>query len=105
MQTDIDGNFKFGNLADGRYMLKASYVNYNPITRDTRNIRPAKRIYTLSLTLRPSKKELKEVTVSAQRSEIKLDIDKKSFNVGESLWPELTDALILQQAQKLFWRV
>src|ERR1700744_5530558 len=47
MQTDIDGNFKFLNLADGAYMLKASFIGYLPVTRDTIIIKSAKRTYQL----------------------------------------------------------
>jgi outer membrane receptor protein involved in Fe transport len=86
LQSDMDGNFNVANLADGIYMLRATYVGYLTLTRDSLTIRPNKRTIALGLVkMRASKGVLKEVTVTAQRSKIQLGIDKKSFNVSESL--------------------
>jgi outer membrane receptor protein involved in Fe transport len=86
MQTDVNGKFNLTGLSDGTYLLRASYVGYLSVTKDTLVISAAKRnIQVGSIKLKEAKGVLKEVNVAAQRSQIKLGIDKKSFNVAESL--------------------
>jgi outer membrane receptor protein involved in Fe transport len=86
VQTDMDGNFNITGIADGIYMIKASLVGYLTLTRDSLIIRPGKRTIQFgALKIRQSKGVLKEVTVSAQRSQMKIGIDKKSFDVSQSL--------------------
>ena len=86
LQTDIDGNFKITNIADGAYLLRISYVSYLTVNRDSIIISPKRRTYQLGvIKLRAAKGALKEVQITAQRSQIQLGIDKKSFNVDQSL--------------------
>jgi outer membrane receptor protein involved in Fe transport len=86
LQTDIDGNFKLSNISDGAYVVRITYVSYLTINKDSIIISPRKRVYELgTVKMRPAKGVLKEVTVTAQRSQIQLGIDKKSFNVDQSL--------------------
>jgi len=86
MQTDINGKFTLAGLADGAYLLRGSFVGYANYTKDTIAITPAKRNIQLGpLKMKAVKGVLKEVNVAAQRSEIKLGIDKKSFDVSQSL--------------------
>jgi outer membrane receptor protein involved in Fe transport len=86
MQTDIDGKFNLTGISDGIYLLRSTYVGYLSRTRDSIRVMPAKQNIQLgAIKMRVAKGVLKEVVVSAQRSQIKLDIDKKSFSVAESL--------------------
>ncbi|MEO8884885.1 MAG: TonB-dependent receptor [Mucilaginibacter sp.] len=86
MQSDIDGKFTVKGLSNGTYTVRVSYVGYLSFLKDTIVINNTKKNITLAnITLRPSKGALKEVTVTAQRDQIKLGIDKKSFSVAESL--------------------
>ncbi|MGZ3873448.1 MAG: TonB-dependent receptor domain-containing protein, partial [Mucilaginibacter sp.] len=86
MQTDLKGKFALTGIEDGRYLLRATYVSYLTLIRDSINITPAKRVVALgNLKLRQGKGLLKEVVVTAQKSQIQLGIDKKTFNVEQSL--------------------
>ncbi|MDB5112454.1 MAG: hypothetical protein JWR67_3568 [Mucilaginibacter sp.] len=86
MQTDMNGKFNLTGLSDGTYLFRASYVSYANYTRDTIVISPDKKNIQLgSIKMRAVKDVLKEVTVSAKRSDMKLGIDKKTFDVSQSL--------------------
>src|SRR6201996_1752882 len=86
MQTDINGKFTLSGLSDGTYTFRATYVSYLTYNKDTLTISPARRNIQLgSIKLTAVKGVLKEVNVAAQRSQIKLGIDKKSFDVSQSL--------------------
>ena len=86
MQTDMDGKFTFTGVANGTYLFQARYVGYLTINRDTLRISPQRQLVNMgAIKLSPSKGVLKEVTVTAQRSQIQLGVDKKSFSVEQSL--------------------
>ena len=86
IQTDLQGNFKLDNIADGFYLLRATYVGYGTVTKDSIAISPKKRVYVFSnLKLKAIKGVLKEVAIKAQRSTIQIGIDKKVFSVDQSL--------------------
>lgn len=86
IQTDMNGNFTLAGINDGLYTLHATYVGYLTYIRDTISITPQKRNIQLgNIKLSQGKGLLKEVVISAQKSQIQLGIDKKSFNVDQSL--------------------
>ncbi|GAB2970652.1 outer membrane beta-barrel family protein [Mucilaginibacter puniceus] len=86
MQSDIDGNFTITDVADGAYTLKASYIGYLSYTKDTLIASPDKNNINFGkIVLTPAKGVLQEVSVTAQRSQIQLGVDKKIFSVSESL--------------------
>ncbi|HEY8929233.1 MAG TPA: TonB-dependent receptor [Mucilaginibacter sp.] len=86
MQTDLQGSFSLTGIDDGKYILRATYVSYLSLAKDSINITPANRTINLgNIKMRPAKGLLKEVVVTAQKSQIQLGIDKKSFNVEQSL--------------------
>ncbi|MDP9081988.1 MAG: TonB-dependent receptor [Bacteroidota bacterium] len=86
MQTDLQGNFSLTGIDDGQYQLRATYVSYLSFLKDSINVTPAKQVINLGdIKLRQGKGVLKEVVITAQKSQIQLGIDKKSFNVEQSL--------------------
>src|SRR6202012_5497382 len=86
MQTDMDGKFTFNGVSNGIYMFRANYVGYLTYNRDTIRITPKKPSINLGIIkLSASKGVLKEVSITAQRSQIQLGVDKKSFSVDQSL--------------------
>lgn len=86
MQTDIDGNFILPHIPDGAYLFRATYVSYLTLNKDSIIIGGTTRAINLgTLKLTKSKGVLKEVTVNASKSQISLGIDKKTFDVSESL--------------------
>ncbi|WDF55687.1 TonB-dependent receptor domain-containing protein [Mucilaginibacter sp. KACC 22063] len=85
MQTDLQGNFKLTGIPDGVYLFRATFVGYISFTKDTLNIKGGNTVNLGAIKMRPSKGVLKEVTVTAQRSQIQLSTDKKVFSVEQSL--------------------
>ncbi|HVW97682.1 MAG TPA: TonB-dependent receptor [Mucilaginibacter sp.] len=86
MQTDLNGNFAIKGLDDGQYILNATYVSYLPYSSNVITIAPGNRTINLgNIKVAKGKSLLKEVTVTAQKSKIQLGIDKKTFNVDQSL--------------------
>jgi outer membrane receptor protein involved in Fe transport len=86
MQTDLQGNFSLTGVDNGLYLFRATYVSYLTFIKDSINITPTRQIVNLgNIKLRQGKGLLKEVVVTAQKSQIQLGIDKKSFNVEQSL--------------------
>ena len=82
----MDGAFSLTNIADGVYSIRISFVSYLTYKKDTISITPTHRMVRLGIIkLGPAKGLLKEVVISAQKSQIQLGIDKKSFSVDQSL--------------------
>ncbi len=86
MQTDMQGNFSLTGIDNGLYIFRATYVSYLTFIKDSISVTPLKKDINLgNIKLRVGKGLLKEVVVTAQKSQIQLGIDKKSFNVEQSL--------------------
>ncbi|WP_345950485.1 TonB-dependent receptor [Mucilaginibacter sp. PAMB04274] len=86
IQTDLNGNFKLDGLKDGVYLFKATFVGYLTYAKDSILINASRKLVQLgNVKVRPAKGVLKEVVVTAQRSQIKLSTDKKVFSVDQSL--------------------
>ncbi|WP_207429132.1 TonB-dependent receptor domain-containing protein [Pedobacter sp. SYSU D00535] len=89
-RTNLEGIFSLSALPFGRYTLKVSFVGYDPLNRESITItatNPQLNLGTLKLS--PGKTNiLKEVVVQAERSNIQLGIDRKVFNVEQSLVSE-----------------
>ncbi len=83
--TDVSGNFAVRSLRDGQYTLEVSFVGYKTVTRKF-SITPQKRTaHFNALYLAEDTKTLGEVTVTGQRSQMKLEVDRKTFTVDEVL--------------------
>ena len=83
--TDVGGNFTVRGLRDGQYQLEVSFMGYKTLTRQF-HITPEKRnVHYNVLYLHEDSKTLKEVTVTGQRSQMKLEVDRKTFTVDEVL--------------------
>ena len=83
--TDANGQFSVGGLKDGPYTLTISFVGYKTVTRSFQ-LTPQKRTqhYT-AIYLAEDTHTLKEVQVTGQRSQMKLEVDRKTFTVDEVL--------------------
>lgn len=81
--TDAGGNFNVSGLKDGKYTLLLTFMGYKDVTRQF-EITPAKREVQFKLLyMAEDAKQLKEVTVTGQRATMKLEVDRKSFDVGQ----------------------
>lgn len=79
--TDVEGRFHLQGLAPGDYIVTASYMGF----RDTHRKVTVGRDRQSSLTLHMAEDfhALKEVTITGQKSTMKLEVDRKSFDVGQ----------------------
>lgn len=83
--SDGIGAFQLGGLQAGTYEVTFTYVGYEPLVKEFQ-INNAVQVIDLKLvSLSSSDQLLKEVEVTGQRSQMKFEIDKKVFNVGQDL--------------------
>ncbi|MCR4583935.1 MAG: TonB-dependent receptor [Prevotella sp.] len=83
--TDVDGAFNITGLSDGSYVLTVSYVGYRDLTRRFSLTPEDRRAHFNALFLTEDSKALKEVTVTGQRSQMKLEVDRKTFTVDQMI--------------------
>ena len=83
--TDVKGAFHIGDLKDGAYELHVSFVGYKPITRKFKITPDQRRVHYNALYISEDTQTLKEVQVVGQRSQMKLEVDRKTFTVDEVL--------------------
>ncbi len=83
--TDIKGMFQVGDLKDGAYTLQVSFVGYKTITRKFQISKQQQHVHYNALYIGEDSQTLKEVQVVGQRSQMKLEVDRKTFTVDEIL--------------------
>jgi outer membrane receptor protein involved in Fe transport len=83
--SDVKGHFTLTDIADGQYVLEISFVGYKTVRRQV-TLTPQKRHANYAaIYLSEDSKTLKEVQVTGQRSQMKLEVDRKTFTVDEML--------------------
>jgi outer membrane receptor protein involved in Fe transport len=87
-QSDISGNFSLNNIPAGTYQLRISFIGYKPFQKDSIKISSGVMNLGEIALVQNQKNILKEVTVQAPRSNMRLGIDRKVFNVEQSLVSE-----------------
>lgn len=90
VQADLEGSFNIGNVTDGTYVLKISFLGYQPYTSDSLRLNSSALVKDLgTVKMLPAKSTvLNEVVIEAERSSISLGIDRKVFSVDQSLISE-----------------
>ena len=83
--TDVNGSFNIGGLADGNYQLTVSYVGYKDVQRRFSITNEKRQAHFNALYISEDAKALKEVTVTGQRSQMKLEVDRKVFSVDQMI--------------------
>ena len=81
--TDADGSFKVDNLKYGDYVLTLSFVGYKEETRRFSVTSEKPDASFARIYMSEDSKMLKGVTVTGQRSAMKLEVDRKSFDVTQ----------------------
>ena len=81
--TDTEGKFVIDGLKNGDYTLTLTFVGYKTLTRQfTISSKTPTHHYPM-LFLSEDAHSLKEVTVTGQKSTMKLEVDRKSFDVSQ----------------------
>ena len=83
--TDANGQFAISGLADGKYQLQVSFVGYKQLTRPFTLSPSQRRVNYATLYLAEDSRTLQEVQVTGQRSQMKLEVDRKTFTVDQVL--------------------
>lgn len=81
--TDADGNFNVPGLANGKYKLTLSFVGYREEARqfDITADKPSAHYNIIYMT--EDAKMLSGVTIVGQKSAMKLEVDRKTFDVSQ----------------------
>ena len=83
--TDVNGQFNITGLKDGNYRLQVSFVGYKTLTHPfTLSAQNRQQQFT-ALYMSEDAKVLGEVQVTGQRSQMKLEVDRKVFSVDQIL--------------------
>lgn len=81
--TDVEGKFRINDLAYGDYTLKVTYVGYKELVRDFSVTKEKPEEHFTRLFLSEDPHLLKEVQVTGQKSAMKLEVDRKTFDVSQ----------------------
>lgn len=80
--TDADGAFNFQNVKNGNYVLTLNFIGYKQVTKQvTINAKDQHHNFP-ALYMSEDAQMLKEVQVTGQRAAMKLEVDRKSFDVS-----------------------
>ena len=83
--TDMKGLFTISGLKDGSYSLKVSFMGYKTVTRSFQITPQKQQQHYTAIYLSEDTHTLKEVQVTGQRSQMKLEVDRKTFSVDQVL--------------------
>lgn len=84
--TDDKGNYKFNNLAPGKYKISLSFIGYPAKIVDPVITTPSKPDHNMgTILLAPSTKALTQVNVVGQRAVIENKVDKIVYNAEKDL--------------------
>ncbi|MEI6554642.1 MAG: TonB-dependent receptor [Paludibacter sp.] len=80
--TDTKGGFVIPTIENGNYMLRITYVGYTSVMKPV-EVKGPVLLGTIPMT--ENTKELKEVEVVGQASQMRFEIDKKVFSVDQNI--------------------
>ncbi len=83
--SDEKGLFTITGLPYGNYTLQLSYVGYKTVTRDFTISQGKSSASLKTIFMADDTHNLDEVTVTAQRSSVRLEVDRKSFDVSQDI--------------------
>ncbi|MBP5716907.1 MAG: carboxypeptidase-like regulatory domain-containing protein, partial [Bacteroidales bacterium] len=84
--TDATGHFAIDGVKEGNYVVKFSFMGYEEQQRTVTIGRENNSVANVhTVTLREDRAVLQEVSVSTQKSAMRLDIDKKVFDVSQNI--------------------
>ena len=83
--TDLDGNFVIKSLPYGSYTLTLSFVGYKTVTKEFQLSANNKTVSYAGIHMAGDANMLNEVKVVGQKSTMKLEVDRKTFDVSSNL--------------------
>ena len=83
--TDVKGHFNLTDIPDGRYVLQVSFVGYKSVNRQVQLNPQHRTVNFAAIYISEDSHTLGEVKVTGQRSQMKLEVDRKTFTVDEVL--------------------
>jgi outer membrane receptor protein involved in Fe transport len=81
--TDIDGKFEIVGVKAGKYLLKISYMGYNPPLINVNVEGNEKKISIGLIKVKPKSHDLEAVEIKEKKPVYQYNADKKVYNVGE----------------------
>jgi outer membrane receptor protein involved in Fe transport len=85
INTDKNGRFTLRNIPYGNYVLSVSSVGYKTFEQDISLTSSAKTVNMKPISLTEESELLGEVQVTAIGTQMRIDIDKKVFNVDQNI--------------------
>jgi outer membrane receptor protein involved in Fe transport len=86
VQSDLNGSFSFSNLREGSYFLKITFVGYKDYEKRAIEIKDGQTLNLGVISLVPDDALLlNEVVIEGQTPTMRLGIDRKVFNVAQSV--------------------
>ncbi len=83
--TGEDGRFTLADLKSGKYLLKISYLGYQPQIKPLLIGELSPFLELGNIELASNTNNLKEVTISTTQDEVSGKMDKKTFNLADNL--------------------
>lgn len=84
--TDSEGSFVISGIKDGSYKLNVQFMGYKTVVRTiTLSDQNNHKVTLRNIVLQEDSEQIEEVAVVAQKQTMKLDIDKKIFNVDQDI--------------------
>ncbi|TDS16015.1 outer membrane receptor protein involved in Fe transport [Sphingobacterium paludis] len=84
-QSDIQGNLSFNGVRPGSYALRVTYVGKQDIIRENIQVNSTETLNLGKILLTGDGKVIQEVVVEGRTPEMRLGIDRKVFDVSQSL--------------------
>lgn len=83
--TDLDGKFLIKDLPYGSYTITLSFVGYKTVTKEFQLSATNKTVSYAGIHMAEDANMLNEVKVVGQKSTMKLEVDRKTFDVASNL--------------------
>ena len=83
--SDEKGLFSISGLAYGQYDVKLSYIGFTTLEKDFAVDEQHRHANLKKLHMSEDSQTLQEVTVTAQRPAMRLEVDRKSFDVSQDI--------------------
>ena len=81
--TDAEGSFSI-DVSPGQYVLKITFLSFQPHTQDIQ-VSGGEPVDLGAINMTPTSESLGELFVRAEQSEMQMNFDKRTFQVGQDI--------------------